>query len=36
MQPVEAKRGDEQRVYATSGGEERRRAACMRRTSVGC
>ena len=29
MQPVEAKRGEEQRVYAANGGEERRRAACI-------
>ena len=29
MQPVEVKRGKEQRVYAASGGEERRKAACI-------
>ena len=29
MQPVEAKRGKEQCVYAASGGEERRKAACI-------
>ena len=29
MQPVEAKRGEEQRVYAASGGEERQKAACI-------
>ena len=29
MQPVEVKRGKEQRVYAASGGEERQRAACI-------
>ena len=29
MQPVEAKRGEEQCVYAASGGEERWRAACI-------
>ena len=29
MQPVEAKRGEKQRVYAASEGEERRRAACI-------
>ena len=29
MQPVEVKRGEEQRVYAASGGKERQRAACI-------
>ena len=29
MQPVEAKRGEEQHVYAASGGKERQRAACI-------
>ena len=29
MQPVEAKRGEEQRVYAASGGKERQRAVCI-------
>ena len=29
MQPVEVKRGKEQRVYAASGGKERQRAACI-------
>ena len=29
MQPVEVKRGEKQHVYAASGGEERRRAACI-------
>ena len=29
MQPVEAKRGEEQHVYAASGGKERQRAVCI-------
>ena len=29
MQPVEAKRGEKQCVYAASGGKERQRAACI-------
>ena len=29
MQPVEAKRGEKQRVYAASGGKERQRAVCI-------
>ena len=29
MQPVEVKRGEEQRVYAASGGKERQKAACI-------